>query len=166
MMKNGVTDVVTFIETTITKVDDNVFGAIVEEHNRDQQLVNDLLDRFDFAIAAMEARAASVEQQHVDRTEASIAHKMCRSRGHCFCGRSRKCEEKLEDLWDLVKLEETEMRRIHDAIHGEWSVGPSQLSSNFTGSLWSTLATTSHGNQSLRRHGPQLQCQAHRVRST
>jgi len=125
MMKNGVTpDVVTFIETTITEVNQNVLGAIVDEHNRDQQLINDLLARFDAAVAAMEECAASVEQQHLDRTQASIAHKMCRSGEGIDCARSRRCEEELEELWSIVKIEEGEMRRIHNGIHGEWCVGP------------------------------------------
>jgi len=125
MMKNGATpDVVTFIETTITELNQNVLGAIVDEHNRDQQLINDLLDRFDAAVAAMEECAASVEQQHTDRMAASNAHKMCRSGEAIDCARSRRCEEELEELWGIVKREEEEMRRIHNAIHGEWCVGP------------------------------------------
>merc|ERR1719453_362536 len=125
MMKNGATpDVITFIETTITEVNQDVLGAIVDEHHRDQQLINDLLARFDAAIAAMEACAASVEQQHTDREVASHAHQLCRSSEAIDCARSRKCEEELEELWTIVKIEEEEMRRIHWEIHGEWCVGP------------------------------------------
>jgi hypothetical protein len=125
MMKNGATpDVVTFIETTITEVNENVLSAIVEEHHRDQRLINDLLDRFDAAVAAMEACAASVEQADIDREAASDAHKLCRSSEAIDCARSRKCEEELEELWDIVKHEEEEMREIHRKIHGEWCVGP------------------------------------------
>jgi len=125
MMKNGVTpDVVTFITTTIEEVNQNVLGQIVDEHNRDQQLINDLLARFQKAVDDMEECAASVAQAHEDRTQASITHKMCRSGEAIDCARSRKCEEELEELWDRVKIEEQEMRRIHDAIHGEWCVGP------------------------------------------
>merc|ERR1719502_2465513 len=48
MMKNGATpDVITFIETTITEVNRDILGVIVNEHNQDQQLINDLLARFD-----------------------------------------------------------------------------------------------------------------------
>merc|ERR1719183_3419200 len=36
------------------------------------------------------------------------------------CARSRRCEEELEELWTIVKIEEEEMRRIHWEIHGEW----------------------------------------------
>merc|ERR1719453_49814 len=125
MMKNGATpDVITFIETTITEVNQDVLGSIVEEHHRDQQLINDLLAEFDAAIAEMEACAASIEQQHVEREASSHAHKLCRSEESISCARSRKCEEELEELWSIVKIEEEEMRRIHWAIHGEWCVGP------------------------------------------
>merc|ERR1719456_2144805 len=125
MMKNGATpDVITFIETTITEVNSDVLGVIVDEHHRDQQLINDLLARFDAAIAAMEACAASVRQAHVDREASSHAHQLCRSSEAIDCARSRKCEEELEELWSIVKIEEEEMRRIHWAIHGEWCVGP------------------------------------------
>jgi len=125
MMKNGATpDVITFIETTITEVNRDILGVIVDEHNQDQQLINDLLDRFDSAIAAMEECAASVRQQHTDREAASEAHQICRSDEAISCARSRKCEEELEELWRIVKHEEAEMREIHWAIHGEWCVGP------------------------------------------
>jgi hypothetical protein len=125
MMKNGATpDVVTFIETTITEVNRDVLGVIVQEHHEDQQLINDLLARFDRAIAAMEACAASVGQQHADRETASHSHQLCRSDEALSCARSRKCEEELEELWRIVKVEEGEMREIHERIHGEWCVGP------------------------------------------
>jgi len=125
MMKNGATpDVITFIETTITEVNRDILGVIVEEHHADQQLINDLLDRFDAAIAAMEECAASVRQQHTDRETASENHQLCRSEEAIDCARSRKCEEELEELWRIVKHEESEMREIHWAIHGQWCVGP------------------------------------------
>merc|ERR1719181_842318 len=125
MMKNGATpDVITFIETTITEVNSNVLSAIVDEHHRDQNLINELLARFDAAIAAMEACAASVRQQHSEREIKSEEHQVCRSEESIKCARSRKCEEELEELWAIVKIEEEEMRRIHWAIHGEWCVGP------------------------------------------
>jgi hypothetical protein len=125
MMKNGATpDVVTFIETTITEVNSQVLDAIVDEHHIDQNMINELLARFDAAIATMEACAASVAQQHTDREAASHAHQLCRSDESLKCARSRKCEEELEELWRIVKIEEEEMREIHWAIHGAWCVGP------------------------------------------
>merc|ERR1719375_1497459 len=61
MMKNGATpDVVTFIETTITEVNRDVLGVIVEEHHIDQNYIYELLGRFDRAIEAMEACAEEV----------------------------------------------------------------------------------------------------------
>ena len=107
MMKNGATpDVVTFIETTITEVNRDVLGVIVEEHHFDQDLIDELLARFDTAIAEMEACAASVRQQHTDRDASSHAHQLCRSEESIDCARSRKCEEELEELWRIVKIEE------------------------------------------------------------
>ena len=125
MMKSGATpDVITFIETTITEVNSNVLGAIVDEHHRDQELIDELLARFDAAIAAMEACALSVGQQHNDRDASSHAHQLCRSSEAIDCARSRKCEEELEELWERVKIEEGSMREIHWEIHGAWCVGP------------------------------------------
>jgi len=125
MMKNGATpDVITFIETTITSVNTQVLGVIVDEHHLDQQLIDDLLARFDAAILAMEACAASVVGQHIDRETASHSHQLCRSDEALHCARSRKCEEELEELWRIVTIEEREMQEIHWAIHGEWCVGP------------------------------------------
>jgi len=125
MMKNGVTpDVVTFIETTITEVNRDILGVIVDEHHNDQNLINTLLDRFDAAIVAMEECAASVRQQHTDRETASYNHQFCRSEEAISCARSRRCEEELEELWEIVKVEETEMMEIHWNINGMWCVGP------------------------------------------
>jgi hypothetical protein len=124
MLKNGVTpDVVQFIETTITEVNSEVLGAIVDEHHRDQGIINAILDDFDAAIAEMEACAETVRGQHVERELSSHAHQLCRSDEAIKCARSRKCEEELEELWERVKIEEEEMRRIHWAIHGEWCEG-------------------------------------------
>jgi len=125
MMKNGATpDVITFIETTITEVNRDILGVIVHEHHEDQRLINELLDRFDAAIAAMEACIQTINQQYTDRGEASHAHQVCRSSEAIDCARSRKCEDELEELWRIVVVEEREMREIHWAIHGEWCVGP------------------------------------------
>jgi len=124
MMKNGATpDVITFIETTITEVNQNILGVIVDEHDRDQALIDSLLERFDIAVRAMEAACAELQQQHLDITNMRREHHECRQDEAITCARSRKCEEELEHLWSLVRLEETEMRRIHWAIHGEWCVG-------------------------------------------
>ena len=68
--------------------------------------------------------AASVAQAHTDRTATSLDHQLCRSAESIDCARSRKCEEELEELWSIVKIEEGEMRRIHWEIHGEWCEGP------------------------------------------
>jgi len=155
MMKNGVTpDVVTFIETTITELNQNVLGAIVDEHNRDQQLINDLLVRFDDAVTAMEECAASVEQQHSDRTQASLAHKMCRQGESVDCARSRKCEEELEELWRRVKIEEEEMRRIHNAIHGEWCVGPAPDHPGLADPFRWTITSYSEGAETSESENP------------
>jgi len=124
MMKTGATpDVITFIETTITEVNQNVLSQIVDEHHRDQALIDALLARFDAAVEAMEAACAEVAQKHTDRLAASMDHKQCRSGEALDCARSRRCEEELEVLWNRVRIEEEEMRRIHWAIHGEWCLG-------------------------------------------
>jgi len=79
MMKNGATpDVITFIETTITEVNQNILGVIVDEHFRDQALIDGLLERFDTAVQAMEDACAEIAQKHTDRNTASMLHKQCR----------------------------------------------------------------------------------------
>jgi len=124
MMKNGATpDVITFIETTITEVNQNVLGVIVDEHNRDQALIDGLLARFDAAVEAMENACADIQNKHNERMAASIEHKQCRSEEALDCARSRRCEDELERLWSIVRMEEEEMHRIHWAIHGEWCLG-------------------------------------------
>jgi len=125
MMKNGVTpDVVTFINATITEINDDVLGAIIDEHNRDQQLIYDEWNRIVQAVDTMEVCAASIRSQHQDREDVSDGHKMCRSEESLACARSRRCEEELEELWRRVVIEEEEMRRIHYHIHLEWCLAP------------------------------------------
>merc|ERR1719329_419769 len=124
MMKNGATpDVITFIETTITEVNQNILGVIVDEHDRDQALIDSLLVRFQEAVDAMEAACAELEQQHLDITDMRMEHHQCRQDEAVTCAYSRKCEEELLHLWGIVRMEETEMRRIHWGIHGEWCLG-------------------------------------------
>jgi len=148
MMKNGATpDVITFIETTITEVNRDILGVIVDEHNEDQRLIDDLLARFDAAIAAMEECAASVRQQHTDREAASEHHQICRSEEAISCARSRKCEDELEELWRIVEIEEREMREIHWAIHGEWCVGPDPPQPNLEDPFRWQLAYHSEGEE-------------------
>jgi len=124
MMKNGVTpDVVTFIETTITEVNSNVLSQIVDEHHRDQALIDALLKRFEDAVTAMEAACLEIQNLHNDRQDMSMEHKQCRHEEALHCARSRRCEEELEQAWIEVKIQEEEMRRIHWEIHGEWCLG-------------------------------------------
>merc|ERR1719329_1879402 len=124
MMKNGATpDVITFIETTITEVNQNILGVIVDEHDRDQALIDSLLVRFQEAVDAMEVACAELEQQRLDITDMRMAHHECRQDEAVTCAYSRKCEEELLHLWGIVRMEETEMRRIHWGIHGEWCLG-------------------------------------------
>jgi hypothetical protein len=124
MLKNGATpDVIEFIESTIHAVNDEVLGRIVDEHHRDQGIIDGILIDFENAIAEMEACADSIRNQHVERELSSYDHQLCRSEESISCARSRKCEEELEELWERVKIEEDEMRRIHWAIHGEWCEG-------------------------------------------
>jgi hypothetical protein len=155
MMKNGATpDVVTFIETTITEVNSNVLSAIVDEHHRDQSLINQLLDRFDAAVTAMEACVASVEAGHTEGDDLSGVHQLCRSQESIACARSRKCEEELEELWTIVKFEEEEMRRIHWAIHGEWCVGPAPPHPGTDDPFRWTISAASEGDETSQTLDP------------
>jgi len=120
MMKNGVTpDVVEFIETTITEINQNVLGEITHEYTEDQTYIDGLLQRLQDTSDTIPNQSV-YEQQAGERTASSDEHKQCRSEEAVHCARSRKCEEELKILWNRVKSQETEMRRIHDAIHGEW----------------------------------------------
>jgi len=125
MLKNGVTpDVVVFINSTITELNTNVLTSILDEHDRDQLLINEILDSFDEAVTEMVLCRDSILAQQQDAAELSTGHKMCRSDESLACARSRRCEEELEELWRRVVIEEGEMRRIHIEIHGEWCLGP------------------------------------------
>lgn len=120
MMKNGVTpDVMEFIETTITEVNVNVLGEITREYNTDQDYIDSLLQRLQDASDAIPDASVYIDQV-ADRTTASDYHKVCRKVEALKCAECRRCESILLELWDHVKTTETEMRRIHDSIHGEW----------------------------------------------
>lgn len=106
-MKNGATpDVIIFIETTITEVNHNVSGQIVDEHHCDQALIGSFRSRRNTATGWLPASL-----------------KECRSQEALDCARSCWKEEELEHLWVIVRLEEEEMRLIHRAIHGQWCLG-------------------------------------------
>ena len=80
MLKNGATpDVLTFINTTITEVNNEVLGAIIDEHDRDQALIYSMIARLQAAVDAMEECAESIRRQHQEREDLSSSHKLCRS---------------------------------------------------------------------------------------
>jgi len=125
MMKNGATpDVLTFINETIWEIENVILQAIVDDHRRDQELIVASRNRFDAAVADMRACSAQVEEDAAALQGMIQGHKECRAGEALACARSRKCEEELEELWLRVVTVETEMRRIHWSIHGEWCVPP------------------------------------------
>merc|ERR1719386_159602 len=109
MMKNGATpDVIVFIEATISEINDDVLVAIQNEHNLDQQLLDDLLVRFDASVDAMVECRDELARENAGRAADNEEHKNCRSIEALDCARSRKCEEELEVRWGIVKAEEEE----------------------------------------------------------
>lgn len=123
MLKNGATpDVVQFIETTITEINQNVLGAITEEHNLDQGDINTVIGNIQAEVTAMETCTAAVNQQHGEREATSLRHKECRKDEALACAHSRYCESELERLWGIVKTKEAEIREIHGSIHTSWCV--------------------------------------------
>ena len=120
MMKNGVTpDVMEFIETTITEINTNILGVITDEYTIDQDHIDGLLQRLQDASDAVPAASVYVAQD-AERRSSSDDHKVCRKLEALKCAECRRCESILIELWEHVKTTETEMRRFHDAIHGEW----------------------------------------------
>jgi len=120
MIKNGVTpDVVNFIDETIHEINTNVLGVITREYQEDQDYIDAMLQRLQDAADAIPDPSVYVQQAQ-DRLEKSNLHKGLRADEAVSCAKSRKCEAELLILWERVKVAETEMRRIHDAIHGEW----------------------------------------------
>jgi len=120
MIKNGVTpDVVNFIEETIAEINTNVLGVITQEYERDQTYIDGMLQRLQDAADAIPDPSVYVEQAQ-NRLDTSNLHKGLRADEAVWCAKSRKCEAELKILWERVKVAESEMRRIHDAIHGEW----------------------------------------------
>ena len=118
MMKNGVTpDVLEFISSTITELNTNVLGEITREYVEDQRYIDELLQRL---TDAADAIPDDCEETNAVLSGHNVEHKVCRSEEAVQCARCRKCEAELTVIWNRVKVAEAEMRRIHDAIHGEW----------------------------------------------
>jgi len=118
MMKNGVTpDVLEFISSTITELNTNVLGEITREYVEDQRYIDELLQRL---TDAADAIPDDCEETNAVLSGHNVEHKVCRSEEAVQCARCRKCEAELTIIWNRLKVAETEMRRIHDAIHGEW----------------------------------------------
>jgi len=126
MLKSGVTpDMVQFINTTITEINEDVLPLIRDAHDEDQRFIYTLLAHIEDAVNTMVEAAVDTNQLHDSRVASSLEHKECRSVEGIKCAFSRKCEHELEELWVIVKTRESEMRRIHWAIHGEWCEGNS-----------------------------------------
>jgi len=120
MIKNGATpDVMQFINDTIITINVNVLGVITEEYFEDQNYIDAMLQRLQDAADAIPDPSVYVQQAQ-DRLAMSNLHKGFRADEAVWCAKCRKCEAELLILWERVKVAESEMRRIHDAIHGEW----------------------------------------------
>jgi len=118
MIKNGATpDVVDFITSTISEINDNVLVEITDAYTEDQRYIDAMLQRLTDAAAAIPDDCEATNEVLSGHNE---EHKVCRSEEAVQCARCRKCEAELTIIWNRVKTAEAEMRRIHDAIHGEW----------------------------------------------
>ena len=53
----------------------HILGVIVVEHNRDQALIDWLMERFDRAVFGIEAACTDIAQKHADRLAVSMEHK-------------------------------------------------------------------------------------------
>jgi len=125
MMKNGVTpDVVNFIETTITEINQNVLGSIVDEHNTDQAAINTAHAEFAPLDGALSSCRTNVNNLHSARQETSGRHKACRKEEALICARSRQCEEILAGLWGEVQAAEDTMRGYHREVKNSWCEDP------------------------------------------
>jgi len=125
MIKNGVTpDVVSFVDSTIAEINEEVLPAIQREHDNDQQFVIDELAEFDTCLTALAEREGDLSDLEGTFNEELSEHQYCRSEESVICAKSRRCESQLITLWEHVRREEIIMREIHELIHEEWCVTP------------------------------------------
>lgn len=125
MIKNGVTpDVVSFVDSTVAEINEEVLPAIQSEHDSDQQFVNDELAEFDTCLETLTEAEGGLSGLEGGFNEDLSGHQYCRSEESVICAKSRRCETQLITLWEHVRREEIIMREIHDSIHEEWCVAP------------------------------------------
>ena len=125
MIKNGVTpDVVSFVDSTVAEINEEVLPAIQSEHDSDQQFVNDELAEFDTCLETLTDAEAGLSGLEGGFNEDLSGHQYCRSEESVICAKSRRCESQLITLWEHVRREEIIMREIHELIHEEWCVTP------------------------------------------
>jgi len=128
MIKSGVTpDVVSFVDSTNTEINENVLTAILSAHSTAQNWIDELCARFDAAIQDLEGGVESVAVASERWGEASEAHQTCRAEEALACATSRRCEYQLNQKWINVKREEILMREWHDRIHHSWCIEPTPL---------------------------------------
>jgi len=130
LVKNGATPaVIEFVDATNAEIDDDVLVSIQNEHDRDQQYIDDLVVRYNNALALLQERVTESESYVSAWDAASASHQECRAEEAYACARSRRCEEQLRHLWKRVKTTEESMREIHAEIHDEWCVHPESYAS-------------------------------------
>jgi len=125
MIKNGVTpDVVTFVDSTVAEINDEVLPAIEREHSNDQQFVDAELAEFDTCIDALLEGEGDLTSLEGSFNQDLSGHQYCRSEESVICAKSRRCETQLITLWEHVRREEIIMREIHESIHEQWCIAP------------------------------------------
>jgi hypothetical protein len=123
MVKNGVTpDVITFVDATNTDINESVLAAIIREHDKDQNFINDICAQFTAAVQLLEDQMADITSHADNSAMTQVAHHECRAREAKACAYSRRCEAQLVEKWSIVKTEERIMRGFHADIEGGWCV--------------------------------------------
>jgi hypothetical protein len=126
MMKNGVTpDVVTFVDSTIAEIQNDIYPAINNEHDTDQNYIDGI-------VASLEALKTEYESECCPRTLVLSNSRDTERETHhdrrvdeaIACAKSRKCEIELEHAWGVVQEKERNIRNTHRLIEHEWCPTP------------------------------------------
>lgn len=127
MLKNGAgvtPDVVEFLDSAISDIENNVLGAIRHGHDLAVTEIARIVAELEAAKSTYEEHLA-VHQIALDEYElANQGHKICRQTEAHKCGETHECEWELERLWREVKSQEEIMMAYHWSIHSEWCVHP------------------------------------------
>jgi len=123
MIKSGTTpDVLRFVNETLDEIRDDIFPAIISEHDISVNAITAAHKLLNDRIAVLVTDTATWNAHDLTVGGESTAHFVCRSEEGFQCAKTRKCQRELEWLWGEVVKWERKLREWHTTVYKEWCI--------------------------------------------